>query len=71
MKNAMCDLTEAAEILGITQKALRARVARQAVPYRKLGGRVMFVRAELERFIEALPGVSLESALERSIGVWK
>ena len=69
MKNVMCDLPEAATILGVTVKALRARVARQAVPYRKLGGRVMFVRVELEQFIDALPGVSLKSALERNIRV--
>ena len=67
MKNVMCDLPEAATILGVTDKALRARVARQAVPYRKLGGRVMFVMSELELFIEALPGVSLELALEKNI----
>ena len=32
-------------------------VERGQLPYRKLGRRVLFLRAELEEFLEALPGL--------------
>ena len=41
----------------------RARVARRTVPFRRLGGRILFVRAELIRFMECLDGVKLDEAL--------
>lgn len=49
--------------LGLTQKALYNRVARGEIPHRKLQGRIVFVRTEIEAFLAALPGVSLEEAL--------
>lgn len=64
----LLDVRRAAAILGETENALRARVARRTVPYRKLGGRIVFIRAELERFIEKLPGVTAETALRAIAG---
>jgi len=48
---------EVALLLGRTQKAIRRMVERGQLPYRKLGRRVLFLRAELEEFLEALPGL--------------
>jgi len=59
---AILDVATAAALLGTTERTIRARVSRRLLPYRKFCGRVVFVRAELEQFICALPGVTLEEA---------
>lgn len=61
---ALLDVRSAAAFLGVTEKTLRARVARQTVPFRRLGGRVIFLKSELEAFLESLPGCDLTEALE-------
>jgi len=48
---------EVALLSGRTPKAIRRMVERGQLPYRKLGRRVLFLRAELEEFLEALPGL--------------
>ena len=48
---------------GGSEKMVRARVARGELPYRKLHGRIIFLRSELTAFLTALPGVTLEQAL--------
>ena len=48
---------DVAHLLGRTPKAIRRLVERGQLPYRKLGRRIVFLRAELDAFIEALPGV--------------
>jgi helix-turn-helix protein len=59
----LLDVRRAAVFLGESEHALRARVARRTVPFRRLGRRIVFIRAELERFIAELPGVTAETAL--------
>jgi len=59
INGALLDVRAAAAFLGVTEKMLRARVARHQVPFRVWGGRVVFVRAELDRFLDQLPGCSL------------
>lgn len=54
----------AAEMLDTTPKALYQLVARRTIPFRKLGGRVIFLKDELEKFLINLPGVPLEEARE-------
>ena len=54
----------AAALLQKTPKAVYADVARRRIPFKKLGGRVIFLRSELEEFIKNLPGVSVEEARE-------
>ena len=56
------DVPGAAKLLGTTPKAVRQRLARNMIPYRKWGGRIHFIRSELESFIAALPGCTLEEA---------
>ncbi len=58
----LVDVKDAAQLLGCSEKSIRARIARQTIPYKKLGKRVLFVREELEQFIRALPGVTMEEA---------
>ena len=49
---------------GITEKALRSQVARKLIPYRRLGGRIVFLRDEVAAFLRQLPGVTAEQAIE-------
>lgn len=58
----LLDVRGAAELLGVSQKVVRARVHRHLLPFRRFGGRVLFVRDELERFVDELPGCSAQEA---------
>lgn len=57
------DVHTAAAFLGISEKATRARVNQGLLPFRKWGGKIIFVKSEIEKFIIAtLPGTNLEQA---------
>ena len=58
------DVASTATFLGVTEKAVRARVARRLIPFRKWGGRIVFLRTELLEFLESLPGCDLPDALQ-------
>ena len=56
------DVRSTAALLGMTEKALRHLIERRAVPHRRLNGKIIFVRSELEQFVMTLPGCSVEEA---------
>jgi len=56
-------MKEAAALIGSTEKALRNRLARRQVPYRKLGRRVLIPGDELEKFLATLPGTTADEAV--------
>jgi len=41
--------------------AIRNLVLRKAIPFRKVGGRLMFIKGDIDRWIRLSPGLSLES----------
>jgi hypothetical protein len=47
------------------ERPIRAMVARHQIPFRKLNGRVVFIRSELEEFINSLPGLPLVELRKR------
>ena len=53
------NVCEAAIFFNTTEKAIRRRVDRGLVPFRRLGMRIIFLRSELETFVGGLPGVTL------------
>ena len=54
-------LSECAEIVpDRSENGIRGLVKRRAIPFRKVGGRLVFIRREIEWFIENSPGVSFE-----------
>jgi hypothetical protein len=57
------DVAAAAELLGVTEKCIRARVARQLLPHRIWGARVCFLRAEVMAFLTRLEGCTVDEAL--------
>ncbi len=58
---------EAAELLGVTDNMLRARVARRLVPFRKWSGRIIFIRSELMEFIRLYRDVRVKRLLK----IWR
>lgn len=56
-------IDETAQRLNTTKKAIRARIARRQLPFRRLGGRILIPEQELEDFFKALPGCAKEDAL--------
>lgn len=50
------DVTACAAFLGTTEKAIRARIDRRQLPFRRFGRRIIFFRSELLRYLDALPG---------------
>ena len=63
VNGALLDCRWAADLLGVSQKTLRARVARRLVPFRRFGKRIVFVRKELEDFLVTLEGCAADEAL--------
>ncbi|GEM_PF-838106 len=57
------DARTAAALFGGTERLWYSRAARGIVPFRRWGGRLVFLRSELESFFtETLPGVTLAEA---------
>jgi hypothetical protein len=61
------DIPSQARWEGVTDKAVRSRVARGLIPYRRLGGRIVFLADEVDAFLRQLPGVTAEQALENCV----
>ena len=64
IKGEILDVVAAALLLGITDKTIRARRARGLIPFRKWGGRVVFLRSELLQLLKDPPGCSIEEVVE-------
>jgi len=52
--------TEAADFLRKSPAAVRNLVMRKMIPFRKVGGRLLFIKEELEQWIKGCPGVRIE-----------
>lgn len=57
---------EVAAYLGFSSKAVRHRVAQATIPYRKLGGRLLFDRVTIDAWYQSLPGVSKTEAQRKA-----
>jgi excisionase family DNA binding protein len=49
-----CNVYRAAQILGKTPDAVYMQARKGKIPHRKIGGRVVFYREELEEYLEKL-----------------
>ena len=59
---AALDVRSASTLLGAKEKHTRGLVARRLIPFRRLGGRIIFIRSELVAWLSALDGCSLKEA---------
>jgi len=57
------DVAGAATFFGLTPKSVCARVARRQLPFRRLGSRILFSRAELIEFLDKLGGCFVAEAI--------
>jgi excisionase family DNA binding protein len=48
-----------AVLLGCSKQAVYKKVYRNALPHRKLGRKVIFLRQEVEAYLNGLPGLQL------------
>ena len=55
---------KAAQHIDTTRSGIRNRVARGQIPYRKLGGRLMFDLDELDQLLENGPGRKLDEVVQ-------
>ena len=62
INGVMLDISAASALYGPSERSLWGLVANGAVPARKLGGRVVFLRSELDQFFSTLPGISVAEA---------
>ncbi len=58
----LLDVKACAQFLGPSEHTVRARVRRREIPFRRLGGRIVFIRKELELFLSNLEGCSVKEA---------
>jgi excisionase family DNA binding protein len=59
-------VSEAAEVLGTSERALWQRIYRGQVPYRKWGGKTVIPVADLEEFLSTLPGITVSEATAKA-----
>ena len=64
IRGTILDVRNASQNYGFTEKQFRGGVARGVIPHRRYGGRIIFLKEELDRFFLALPGVTLDQARE-------
>ena len=58
---------QVADLLNRSSGAVRNLVLRRAIPFRKVGGRLVFLREEVETWINQSPGMTL-SEFEKENG---
>lgn len=52
--------TEVGALISRTPGAVRNLVLRQKIPYRKPAGRLMFIKSEIEDWVENAPGMTIK-----------
>jgi len=55
--------TQAADYLHLSPGAVRNMVMRRQIPYRKVNGRLVFFKDELDRWMDSAPGVTIDELL--------
>ena len=58
-------LEETSSFLKTTPKAVRNKVMRKQIPFRKVAGRIVFIEDEIKIWVENAPGFTLEECLRR------
>jgi len=64
INGAVLDVRTGSLFLGWSAKKTYGMVDRRLIPYRRSGGRIVFIKAELEAWLAGLPGVTLAEAVE-------
>jgi excisionase family DNA binding protein len=68
MKHKVLSVADVAALLNISEVAVRGRVYLNQIPYHRWGRKIIFSAAELDQFIERLPGLSVKQAAAKVEG---
>ena len=60
MEQRYLNTRQLAAYLNKSEKSIRSLAFRRQIPYRKPGGRLLFIKEEVDSWIEASSGISLE-----------
>lgn len=60
MSNEFLTIDELSGYIGRSKGAIRNLVLRRAIPYRKPAGRLIFIKEEIDRWVQTAPGMTLE-----------
>jgi len=60
MEEKLMNTGDVAEFLGRSEGAIRNLVLRRVIPYRKVAGRLVFLKSEIESWIAKSPGMRLK-----------
>ncbi len=64
MPNEYLNTAQLSKLIGRSEAGIRNLVLRRRIPFRKPGGRLVFVRSEIEAWIDQAPGIRLEELEE-------
>jgi hypothetical protein len=59
---AALDVHACAGLLGTSPRAIRGLIAKRIIPHRRLAGRIIFIRSEVETWLAYLDGCTLAEA---------
>ena len=63
MKQAVFNCTDAAYYLGLREGTVVRATRHGTIPYRRIGRRILFIKADLDTWLSLLPGVSVVDAV--------
>lgn len=59
LRGTYLDTSELAAYLGRTPQAIRDMVCRHKIPFRKPGGRLLFIKSEIDTWVQGSKGITL------------
>jgi hypothetical protein len=64
METGLLTLTDTASYLVTTENVINKLAAAKAIPYHLIGGRRVFLQAELDEWLTRSPGVTVDQAID-------
>ena len=61
------DVRSLAHYWGTSEHTIRARARRRQIPFKKMNGRLLFLKNDIDRYLEQLPGCDLDEAVENLV----
>ncbi len=58
-------INQVADMLHRSPAAIRNLVMRRKIPFRKPGGRLLFIESEIKQWVETSPGITPEQATQK------
>lgn len=62
INGAVLDICGGSIFLGWSEKKTRGMIDRKLIPHKRIGSRIILIRAELEAWLTSLPGCTVDEA---------